>query len=158
MWYELFIFLKWVEKNSYLNGLMEVFFVKFLRFSNLCRGFQPFATIFRAMEVFFATFVWHFFEDTFRTRLIESEYHVVLTHLHVSQTKVLQHTCFHFWNVIKTFVETPKITVDVSVNKSKCVKVGNADAVEGATLKQTANFFHLCYKIVKKYKHHYIIF
>ena len=70
----------------------------------------------------------------------------------------LQHTCFHFWNVIKTFVETPKITVDVSVNKSKCVKVGNADAVEGATLKQTANFFHLCYKIVKKYKHHYIIF
>ena len=47
---------------------------------------------------------------------------------------------------------------DVSVNKSKCVKVGNADAVEGATLKQTANFFHLCYKIVKKYKHHYIIF
>ena len=70
----------------------------------------------------------------------------------------LQHTCFHFWNFIKTFVEMPKITVDVNVNKSKCVKVGNADAVEGATLKQTANFFHLCYKIVKKYKHHYFIF
>ena len=25
----------------------------------------------------------------------------------------------------------PKITVDVNVNKSKCVKVDNADAVEG---------------------------
>ena len=35
----------------------------------------------------------------------------------------------------------PKITVDVSANKLKCVKVGNADAVEGATLKQTADFF-----------------
>ena len=40
----------------------------------------------------------------------------------------------------------PKITVDVSANKLKSVKVGNADAVEGATLKQTADFFHLCYK------------
>ena len=116
-------------------------FVKIFTLLQFVSRFQPFATFFRVMEVFFIKFFRHFFEDTFWTRLIESEYHVVLTHLHVSQTKVLQNTCFHFWNVIKTFVETPKITVDVSVNKSKCVKVGNADAVEGATLKQTANFF-----------------
>ena len=127
---------------------------KFLRFSNLCRGFNhllPFSEWWRSS-------LSNFFNIFWRYVLIVSQYHVVLTHLHVLQTKVLQHTCFHFWNFIKTFVEMPKITVVVSVNKSKCVKVGNADAVEGATLKQTANFFHLCYKIVKKYKHHYFIF
>ena len=48
----------------------------------------------------------------------------------------------------------PKITVDVSANKLKCVKVGNADAVEGATLKQTADFFSPMLQTVK-YKHHY---
>jgi hypothetical protein len=53
------------KKISYLNGLMEVFFDKFLRFSNLCRGFQPFATIFRVMEVFFAKFVRHFLKIRF---------------------------------------------------------------------------------------------
>ena len=157
MWYELFIFLKWVEKNSYLNGLMEVFFDKFLRFSNLCRVFQPFATIFRAMEVFFAKFVRHFLKKRFE-HVWSNPNTTLFWRIYMCCKRKLQHTCFHFWNFIKTFVEMPKITVDVNVNKSKCVKVGNADAVEGATLKQTANFFHLCYKIVKKYKHHYFIF
>ena len=52
----------------------------------------------------------------------------------------------------------PKITVDVSVNKSKCVKVGNADAVEGATLKQTANFFTYVTKKLKKNTNTIILF
>ena len=141
MWYELFIFLKWVEKNSYLNGLMEVFFCQNFYASPICVEVSTICYLFQSDGGLLYQIFSTFFEDTFWTRLIESQYHVVLTHLHVLQTKVLQHTCFHFWNFIKTFVEMPKITVDVNVNKSKCVKVGNADAVEGATLKQTANFF-----------------
>ena len=31
-----------------------------------------------------------------------------------NRRKVLQYTCFHFWNFIKIFVEIPKFTVDVS--------------------------------------------
>ena len=140
MWYELFIFLKWVEKNSYLNGLMEVFFVKFLRFSNLCGGFNHlllFSEWWRSsLSNFFDIFLKIRFEHVW-----SNPNTTLFWRIYMCCKRKLQHTCFHFWNFIKTFVEMPKITVDVSVNKSKCVKVGNADAVEGATLKQTANFF-----------------
>ena len=130
---------------------------KFLRFSNLCRGFNhllPFSEWWRSsLSNFFDIFLKIRFEHVW-----SNPNTTLFWRIYMCCKRKLQHTCFHFWNFIKTFVEMPKITVDVNVNKSKCVKVGNADAVEGATLKQTANFFHLCYKIVKKYKHHYFIF
>ena len=133
---------------------MEVFLVKFLRFPNLCRGFNHLLPFFRVMEVFFIKFFRHFLKIRFE-HVWSNPNTTLFWRIYMCCKRKLQHTCFYFWNVIKTFVEMQKITVDVNVNKSKCVKVDNADAVEGATLKQTANFFHLCYKIVKKYKHHY---
>ena len=132
-------------------------FVKIFTLLQFVSRFQPFATFFRVMEVFFIKFFRHFLKIRFE-HVWSNPNTTLFWRIYMCCKRKLQHTCFHFWNFIKTFVEMPKITVDVSVNKSKCVKVGNADAVEGATLKQTANFFHLCYKIVKKYKHHYFIF
>ena len=116
---------------------------KFLRFSNLCGGFNHlllFSEWWRSSLSNFFDIFWRYVLNT-SDRIPIPRCFDAFTCVANESITTLQHTCFHFWNVIKTFVETPKITVDVSVNKSKCVKVGNADAVEGATLKQTANFF-----------------
>ena len=119
MWYELFIFLKWVEKNSYLNGLMEVFFCQNFYASPICVEVSTICYLFQSDGGLLYQIFSTFFEDTFWTRLIESQYHVVLTHLHVSQTKVLQHTCVQgenanaeirqsFWTEIKERESFPR--------------------------------------------------